>query len=110
MTCTVVITETCLSLIEKIPGRRTRRKIVDRIEALSTDPEKQGKSLVRTLRGFRSVHAAGRYRIVYKIEGGAVVVYAVAAGIRKQGDKKDVYTIVKKLLKAGLLDPEDRDG
>ena len=30
----------------------------------------------------------------------------LAAGIRKQGDKKDIYQIAKKLLSAGLLDLE----
>ena len=32
------------------------------------------------------------------------IVYILAAGIRKQGDKKDIYKIAKKLLDAGLLE------
>lgn len=35
------------------------------------------------------------------------VVYVLAAGIRKEGDKKDIYQIVKKLLRAGLLDLDE---
>jgi mRNA interferase RelE/StbE len=50
------------------------------------------------------VHAAGRYRIIYKIDKKTVIVYVLAAGIRKEGDKKDIYKIAKKLLNAGLLD------
>jgi len=45
-----------------------------------------------------------RERIIYKIEKHTVHVYILAAGIRKQGDKKDIYQITKKLLKAGLID------
>jgi mRNA interferase RelE/StbE len=71
---------------------------------LSEEPDKQGKNLVQDLSGFRSVHAAGRYRIIFKIDKKTVIVYILAAGIRKEGDKKDIYKIAKKLLNAGLLD------
>jgi len=98
------ITDTCLVLIEKIPDKKLQQTILDRIENLSHDPGKQGKSLVKDLSGFRSIHAAGRYRIIYKIDEQTVLVYVLAAGIRKEGDKKDIYRIAKKLLDAGLLD------
>jgi mRNA interferase RelE/StbE len=74
---------------------------------LSDEPDKQGKKLVKDLSGFRSVHAAGRYRIIYKIDKKTVIIYVLAAGIRKEGDKKDIYKIAKKLLNAGLLDLEE---
>jgi hypothetical protein len=35
-----------------------------------------------------------------------VTFYVLAAEIRKEGDKKDIYKIAKKLLDAGLLDLE----
>jgi mRNA interferase RelE/StbE len=100
----ILITKTCLSLIEKLSDKKIQRTIFDRIEQLSEEPEKQGKNLVQDLSGFRSVHAAGRYRIIYKIDKKTVIVYVLAAGIRKEGDKKDIYRIVKRLLNAGLLD------
>jgi mRNA interferase RelE/StbE len=62
--------------------------------------------LVKELSRFRSIHAAGRYRIIYKVDKQTVVVYILAAGIRKQGDKKDIYKITRTLLKANLLDIE----
>ncbi len=98
------ITDTCLALIEKIPGKKIQRTILDRIKNLSDEPGKQGKRLVKDLSGFRSIHVAGRYRIIYKIDKQTVIVYVLAAGIRKEGDKKDIYKIAKKLLDAGLLD------
>jgi mRNA interferase RelE/StbE len=73
---------------------------------LSEEPDKQGKMLVKELSGYRSIHTAGRYRIIYKIDENIVIVYVLATGIRKQGDKKNIYQITKKLLKAGLLDAE----
>jgi mRNA interferase RelE/StbE len=103
-----LITETCLSLIANIPDKKTQRTILKRIERLADSPGQQGKRLVRDLQGFHSVHAAGRYRIIYKIEEQRVIVYVLAAGIRKEGAKKDVYEIAKKLLRAGLLEPGSR--
>ena len=100
----ILITDTCLNLIEKIPDKKIRRTILNRIERLSEEPNKQGKMLVKDLSGFRSIHAAGRYRIIYKVDQQTVIIYILAAGIRKQGDKKDIYRIAKKLLVAGLLD------
>ena len=98
------ITDTCLALIEKISDKKIQRSILDRIEKLADAPDKQGKRLVKDLSGFHSIHAAGRYRIIYKIDKKTVIVYVLAAGIRKEGDKKDIYQIAKKLLSAGLLD------
>ncbi len=100
----ILITDTCLDLIENIPGKKIRRTILNKIEGLSDEPDKQGKMLVKDLSGFRSIHAAGRYRIIYKVDKQTVIIYMLAAGIRKQGDKKDIYKIAKKLLDAGLLD------
>ena len=100
----ILITDTCLRLIEKIPDKKIQRSILDRIQKLSEEPEEQGKKLVKDLTGFRSVHAAGRYRIIYKTDKRTVIIYVLAAGIRKEGDKKDIYKIAKKLLDAGLMD------
>ena len=106
MTYKLEITSVCLSQIEKISDKRIQSLIVDRIETLKTDPKKQGKTLTKKLAGFRSIHVAGRYRIIYKIDEDPAVVWIVTAGIRKEGDQKDIYTIAKKLLKLGLLDYE----
>jgi mRNA interferase RelE/StbE len=102
----VLITDTCINLTKKIPDKKIQRAILNRIEGLSDEPEKQGKKLVKDLSGFRSAHAAGRYRIIYKIDKQVVIIYILAVGIRKEGDKKDIYSIAKKLLNAGLLDFE----
>ncbi|GAX39310.1 hypothetical protein NIES4075_02620 [Tolypothrix sp. NIES-4075] len=70
-----------------------------RIDKLKTDPEKQGKPLVDKLKGYRSLRAVGqRYRIIYKVELDKVVVLVVGVGLRKQGDKEDIYAQIEKLL------------
>ena len=106
MTYRLEITNVCLSLVKKIPDKRIQSVVIERIEALKTDPEKQGKILVQNLGGFRSIHVAGRYRVIYRIDEPSSTVWVLAAGIRKEGDQKDIYRIAKKLLKLGLLNYE----
>jgi mRNA interferase RelE/StbE len=101
----VVITPTALKLIKSISDRKVREKIAEVIDRLAIDPEKQGKPLTAELSGFRSIRAAGqRYRIIYKIRKTQVVVMVVAAGIRKEGDRGDIYALAKKLIRLRLLE------
>ena len=103
----ILITDTCLTLIRRIRDQKIQRTILEHIQKLSDEPDKQGKKLVKDLSAFRSVNAAGRYRIIYKIDKQMVIIYVLAAGIRKEGDKKDIYEIARKLLNAGLLDLDE---
>ena len=91
-------------MLQGISDSRIRKTIRDRIDRLTTEPEKQGKPLTGELIGYRSLRAAGqRYRIIYKMEGTKVTVYVVAIGIRKEGSKADIYELARKLLRLGLL-------
>jgi mRNA interferase RelE/StbE len=92
-------------MLEAIEDRRIREKIRDRIDGLAKDPEKQGKALIEELDGYRSLRAAGqRYRIIYKVEDEKIVVLVVAVGIRKEGSKRDIYSLAKKLLRLHLVE------
>jgi mRNA interferase RelE/StbE len=55
-----------------------------------------------------------RYRAIYTVqESGqsvAVVVLFVAAGARKQGDKKDIYRLAEKLMELGMIAPSPKRG
>ncbi len=94
-------------LLAEIRDRRVRESISKRINELEYEPELQGKPLIDELAGCRSVRAIGqRYRVIYKVEGEKVTVLVIALGIRKEGDKKDVYQLAKKLIRSGLLDLE----
>jgi mRNA interferase RelE/StbE len=91
-------------MLETIQDRRIREKIRDRIDGLAEEPEKQGKPLTGELTGSRSLRAVGqRYRIIYRIEEGKVLVLVLALGIRKEGSEKDIYVLARKLLRLRLL-------
>lgn len=103
-TYTVRWTETALERLEEIADARVRRIIYDRAGALTNDPDSQGKALLGELAGFRSIKVAGqRYRIIYQVQNREVAVTVVTVGLRKDGDKRDVYALARKLLKQGLL-------
>ena len=103
----IEISPSALEMLKKVQDRRVRAKIIERIDGLTEEPEKQGKPLTAELAGYRSLRAVGqRYRIIYQLEGDRVVVTVVAVGIRKEGDRKDIYTLAKKLAHARLLEPK----
>jgi mRNA interferase RelE/StbE len=104
VTYQIIIQPEALRLLAAISDRRVQEQIKDRIEALKHDPEKQGKPLLGELLGCRSLRAAGqRYRIIYRVERTKVVVFIVAVGIRKEGSRKDIYSLARKLLRFRLL-------
>jgi mRNA interferase RelE/StbE len=91
-------------MLQAIKNRDIRDTISRRIDRLVTEPEKQGKGLGGALRGIRSIHVAReRYRILYRVDRGIVIVTVVAVGIRKEGDRQDIYALAQKLLRSGLL-------
>ena len=84
---------------------KTRNQIINKIDSLKNEPLLLGKQLKGPLKELRSVRAAGqRYRIIYKVLESEVIVVIVAVGIRKEGDKRDIYALMKKYIKTGLLD------
>lgn len=103
----VRLTVPALKQLAAIKDTRIKESIGKRISALASEPEKQGKAMTDELAGYRSIRAvAQRYRIIYKLEAEQVVVFVVGLGIRKEGDKSDVYALAKKLARLGLLDVE----
>jgi mRNA interferase RelE/StbE len=91
-------------MLEDISDRRVREKLRDTIDRLVEHPELLGKPLGDDLAGYRSVRAVGqRYRIIYRVERAIVTVVVVAAGIRKEGSREDIYALAKRLFRLGLL-------
>jgi len=100
MKCTVRISTEALEQLKNIKDRSVRQELFERIKKLANDPEEQGKPLRDELAGLRSVKAVHRrYRIVYQVEREKVVVVVVAVGIRKEGDRADIYRQATLLLK-----------
>src|SRR5689334_7203316 len=86
--------------LEAISDNRIRESIARSIDKLEVDPDKKGKPLGEELSGYRAIRAVGqRYRIIYKISKEQVSVFVVTLGRRKEGNKKDVYTLAQKLAR-----------
>ena len=100
MKYTVRMSKVAFKQLEAITDRRIRQKLYDRIKELADDPDEQGKPLRNELVGLRSVKAVHqRYRIVYQVEREEIVVVVVAVGLRKEGDRSDIYQQAAHLLK-----------
>lgn len=101
----IYVTHTAKEMLEEIRHRDadTHRKIIEKIRGLQQSPDKQGRALIGPLKGLRRIVAAGRYRVIYRVLAAQVTVHVVAAGARKAGDRRDIYEIAQKLLRAKLL-------
>ena len=95
----VVLTQQARKLFKKIKDRREQQLLLAKLEKLKYNPNLQGKALVKELSNYRCVRAVGqRYRIVYQVQEEKVLVVVIAIGRRIEGDKKDVYSMTKKIL------------
>jgi mRNA interferase RelE/StbE len=102
----VVLTHEAEAMLTALADRRVQQILLDKMRGLSHEPEKQGKPLVGDLSGYRSLRAAGqRYRIIYRIERKRITVVVIAAGLRKEGSRSDIYALAQKLLKLKLIEP-----
>ncbi len=100
----IKLTKIAIENLDKIDSK-TRTQIVNKIELLKEDPNLRGKQLKGLLKEYRSIRAAGqRYRIIYKVEETEILVLIISVGIRKDGDKKDIYELMKKYIKIGFLE------
>ncbi len=83
---------------------KSQRQIVEKIEQLKESPLKIGKPLKGNLKEYRSIRSIGqRYRIIYQVNKENIIVIVVAVGIIREGDKKDIYELMKKYVRTGLL-------
>lgn len=109
MSYRIIIQPSAIEGLKNIADRRVREKIRDCIDGLAEEPGQQGKALVGELTGYRSIRTVGqRYRVIYQVEVQRVLVLVVAIGIRKAGDKRDVYALARKLLRLRLVEPPRR--
>ena len=102
----VLWTTTALGMLADVADRRIRQQLFDTSKRLEVDPEKQGKPLRESLMGFRSLRVVGqRYRLVYSIVPASRLVHVVAAGLRREGSRDDVYALAQKIVRLGLAPP-----
>ena len=91
-------------MFDDLGGQRTKRIVRDRIAELGDEPGKRGKWLAGPLAGYRSIRVAGRYRVIYRIEEEVVTVVVIAVGIRRGGDRQDIYAWAQRLVRMNLIE------
>ena len=79
----IYIKPTAVKELQKIP-KRDVSKIIDKIRSLSSNPRPPGCEKLSADEKYRV--RQGRYRIIYSIEDGKLVVLVI-----KIGHRKDVY-------------------
>ena len=100
----IKLTKLAIEKLNEIDSK-TRNQVINKIEVLKEEPSIRGKPLKGILKEYRSIRAAGqRYRIIYKVEEDKILVIVINIGIRKDGDKKDIYELMKKYIRIGLLE------
>lgn len=100
---TIKLTERASEYIKSL-DKKSQEQILEKIMVLQTEPLKVGKQLKGNLKEYRSIRSVGqKYRIIYQVNNKEIVVIIVAVGIRKDGDKKDIYELMKKFVNIGLL-------
>jgi mRNA interferase RelE/StbE len=80
----ILIKTSAVKEIEKIANRIDRRRVVNRIQALTDDPRPRGCEKLSGEDRYRV--RQGVYRIVYSIEDDHLIVHVV-----KVGHRRDVY-------------------
>jgi len=105
----VRLTAQARQLLLEIKDQREQKLLLERLDKLKHDPDKQGKALSKELVGYRSIRAIGqRYRIVYRVIQDQVLVVVVGLGRRREGDKRDVYVLTQQLL-ADFTEEQEAD-
>lgn len=99
----ITIAPTALKQLKGITDQRVRAKIIETINRLADEPEKQGKPLVGELAGYRSLRAVGqRYRVIYTVNQNEITVIVVAVGLRRAESRGDIYELARKLVGVAL--------
>jgi mRNA interferase RelE/StbE len=80
----ILIKASAAKEIARIPTRKDRRKVVEKIRKLGDDPRPRGCEKLSGQNRYRV--RQGNYRIIYSIDDDRLVVHVV-----KVGDRKDVY-------------------
>lgn len=106
-------TATAKACLKKLPPK-VRKGLLEKADELygCEDPRKVHKPLSGPLQGYYRI-TYSRYRAVYtvseeEIAGGdsliTITVRFVAAGVRKEHSRDDVYRVAKKIVELGLVD------
>ncbi len=100
----IIISPVAQKQLGTIKDKRAQQALEFAIDGLETEPDKRGKPLTGKLAGCFSLRVfAQRYRIIYKLYVPSKEVVVLALGLRKEGDRADIYSLVERLINKGLL-------
>jgi mRNA-degrading endonuclease RelE of RelBE toxin-antitoxin system len=108
--------QTALESLRKLP-KNVRRGLLENADELAgCDPRAAHKPLTGPLQGCYRI-TYGRYRAIYRVDKAGkagsrstlhLTVLFIAAGIRKEHDKNDIYRLAEKLVRF-FSDEGERD-
>lgn len=102
----VRITKTAQEMLRRLGkkyGRKTYASLRSLILNLESEPDKKGEALKPPLAGLHSLHYS-RFRVIYRINRGVAEVITVAVGHHESGSRDDIYEIVQRLVRSGIID------
>ena len=105
-------TDTAKECLKKLP-KKVQRGLLEKADELyaCTDPREVHKPLTGPLQGYYRM-TYSRYRAVYTVEEDEIAngdlllrltVLFVAAGIRKERSREDIYRVAQQLVKNGII-------
>ena len=97
----VVISAEAAEMVARISDLRIRRQAVAKLKGLAASPESQGRALTDELAGLRRITVAGRYRAVYRTLRMRREVHVLAVGVRREGDRDDIYRLMARMMRRG---------
>jgi len=109
-------TQTALAALRKLPKKVQRGLLEKADDLLKCDPRTVHKPLTGPLQGCYRI-TYGRFRAIYRVDeertsGGRKVlslkILFIAAGIRKERDKNDIYRLAEKIVRLLADDEPDR--
>jgi mRNA interferase RelE/StbE len=104
MSWQIIVSPIAQKQLATITDRRVQQALDRAIGGLEFDPDKKGKPLTGKLAGCRSIRAVSqRYRVIYRMDAGLAQVVILTVGLRKEGDRADIYALAERLVRAGLL-------
>lgn len=104
MTYAISIGPKAVEQLKQLRDRRIVGLLASRVRGLREDAHLQGRPLADELTGLRSVRAVGqRYRIVFEVQCDAGRVTVLMFGIRREGDRQDVYRVAERLRRRGFI-------
>lgn len=99
----VVITAEAAEMIALIRDIRIQGQAVAKLRGLAAFPESQGRALIGELAGLRRITVAGRYRAVYRVSRMSREVHVLAVGVRREGDRDDIYRLAARMMRRGRV-------